>query len=289
MTRNRKTAWILIGAGLCFMAGSLMMSAPLWKDRQEKTLPPHETAADIPVDKDPDWQQMETHVPSSENVHDVQIRCDVGDIRIVFGDSLEADINVPLAYAAAEDLSTEETWDSQPWDQAAGTEEITESYSLTLKNIHSNSSLTSFPVDIPQITVTVPKTVRSVNITSAMGNVELSRTDLESLDLDLSMGSAHLSGAAVETLNAALNMGDFSMENCRIEKNAEIRLNMGEASLTLAGQNQNTKYDLSTSLGEVTVNGEDKGTRWQYAFGSAEGEMSYLYVQCSMGDITLHM
>lgn len=271
------------------MAGSLVKSVPLWNDRQMETLPPHETAADIPEDKDPDWQQMETHVPSSENVHDVQIRCDVGNIRIISGSSLEAVIYIPRSYAGANDLSTEETWDSQPWDQAAETGEKTESYSLTLQNFHSNSSLTSVPADIPQITVTVPETVRSVKITSAMGNVELSQTDLQLLNLDLSMGSAHLSGAAVETLSAALNMGDFSMENCRIEKNAEIRLNMGEASLTLAGQDQNTKYDLSTSLGEVTVNGEDKGTRWQYAFGSAGGEMSYLHVQCSMGDITLHM
>lgn len=271
------------------MAGSLMMSAPLWKDRQKETLPPHETAAEIPEEQDPDWQQMETHVPSSGNVHDVQIRFDVGDIRIVFGDSLEADIDIPLAYAAAEDLSTEETWDSQPWDQAAGNEEKTESYSLTLQNIRSNSSLTSFPAGIPQITVTVPETVRSVKITSAMGDVELSRADLESLDLNLSMGSVHMSGTTVDTLSAGLNMGDFSMQNCHIEKNAEIHLNMGDASIILGGQNQDTQFNLSTSLGEVMVNGEEKGTHWQYAFGSSGGEMSSLLVHCSMGDITLHM
>ncbi|MCM1106796.1 MAG: DUF4097 domain-containing protein [Blautia sp.] len=134
------------------------------------------------------------------------------------------------------------------------------------------------------VTITVPRDsfYDCIEISSDVGDIDLSRLQGNVLKLETAVGDIDIEDCSFENMEINADVGDVDIEKCSfttIETNASV----GDIDVESAQDLSDYTIDLSTDIGEVSVN--DRDYRRSYEQEGVSGKSVSLYN--STGDISL--
>lgn len=134
------------------------------------------------------------------------------------------------------------------------------------------------------VTLTVPEAAcfRSIEIYSAVGDIDLSGLQGEFLSLDADVGDIDVDGCRFTDIEITASVGDVDMEDCTFTTLA-IDADVGDIDVDSAADLSEYEISLDTDMGEVCVNDRDYRKSYEQD-GTSAGQVT---ITNSMGDISL--
>lgn len=112
--------------------------------------------------------------------------------------------------------------------------------------------------DNGKIYVTLPDTVKTINIDQSAGEVEITDFNLTVLTIDSDIGDVNLSGVTFEEADITLSLGDFDFYG-DFTKKFNLTNHMGDADIQLFKSNHEYNYSLKVNMGELIINDHEHG------------------------------
>lgn len=110
-----------------------------------------------------------------------------------------------------------------------------------------------------EIYVTLPDTVKTIDINQSLGEVEISEMNLTALTIDSAMGDVDLTGVTFEEGDITLSLGDFDFYG-DFTKKFKLTNHMGDADIQLLKSNHEYNYSLKVNMGELIMNDHEHGS-----------------------------
>lgn len=153
-----------------------------------------------------------------------------------------------------------------------------------------------------KITITVPKDVllRSLDINSGAGRIEITDIEANKFDLDQGAGSivikdssfskTSIDGGAGEIVVSSSTLNNLSLDagvgrvkmEASILGKSDIECGVGEIDITLLGQEEDYQLNLEKGLGSLEVNG--KGYSSESTYGSGD---NLIHIEGGVGSISV--
>lgn len=138
-----------------------------------------------------------------------------------------------------------------------------------------------------EIVITVPKDLylKSLNVESAVGDVEISNINADSAEIDTNVGELDIVSCGFNTLEIDADVGDVTVKEC-IFKRMGIETNVGEVKVKELSDINDYDVTVDTDIGEISVNGKDYKRSYHStaSTGDAKGE---IVITSNVGDVTL--
>lgn len=169
-----------------------------------------------------------------------KLDANIGEVEIVRGDRFSI-----------------ETWNLPGLDEKGGTLE----WSATTKGTTYTNTLTSkkdvvFHDLDPRIRITLPKTVRTVDVKNNLGSVQLENLTLAHCVVDANMGNVEVKNSQFDEATLDLDMGSLDFDGI-VKKTMTVDCGMGDVDLALLDKPENYTIEADCDMGEVDMDGDE--------------------------------
>lgn len=225
------TASLIVGLALCGFA---------YSQRGEDLLKYTTISLEGPLKSNPYSKEEHMYAPDWKGTQLV-LDLDVADVELVKGNEFKI-----------------ETWNLPEMNEDSNKIQVSDqknndTYTLKIKEeVHTNLN------DDLKVKITIPDSIQSVTIDSALGSVEMKEVRLKNLDLDLALGNVEINRCTFNTADLELSLGDLDVL-AAITVGMDAHLAMGDASITLQGDPKTYSIDAQCSMGEVSVEESHNG------------------------------
>lgn len=158
---------------------------------------------------------------------------------------------------------------------------------LTIKS-HQDVNLFNFSLDRfdYEFVLTVPKDmeIKQADITSNMGDIEVSNLLFRELSITQHMGDMELSDVDSEEIKLDQNMGDITYKGSH-PGNMNVDNAMGDIEIMIQDAMSNYRYHCSTSMGSIKVNNQHQDGFSEELSGGSSNAPYEVIVDNAMGDI----
>lgn len=134
-----------------------------------------------------------------------------------------------------------------------------------------------------EIHVTLPDTVKTIDINQSLGEVEIAGMNLTSLTIDSALGDVDLEDVTFEEGDITLSLGDFDFYG-DFTKKFNLTNHMGDADIQLLKSNHEYNYSLKVNMGELIMNDHEHGSINSDYYQNNDKEAS-LDVKMDMGSL----
>lgn len=110
-----------------------------------------------------------------------------------------------------------------------------------------------------EIYVTLPETVKTIDIDQSLGEVEITGMNLTSLTINSALGDVDLKDITFEEGDITLDLGEFDFYG-DFTKVFNLTNHMGGANIQLLKSSSDYNYSLSVSMGELIINDHHHGS-----------------------------
>lgn len=164
----------------------------------------------------------------------VEIDAAIADIEFVQGNTFEIETwNIPEIGKKNKYYEVDEEMDKN-------------SYSLSItENIQFQGLMHN-----PKLKITIPKSVKVLNVESELGDVSLTGISLDESSMNLQLGNLTFNDVKINHTVIDLSLGDLNFTGS-IAKSMEADLKMGDANVILYGPSEDYQVDADTEMGEV--------------------------------------
>lgn len=193
----------------------------------------------------------------------IRVDVDVLDVTVVAGDSYS------ISYACDKDLVP-------TYEVKDGTLQVTQN--------GDDWSPLSFGNDDCEATITVPKdaAIETIDITSDVGDTEISGLTISDIIITADVGDVSLQNVTMKTGNIELDTGDAELDHCSFE-NLTVSSDVGDVDVDSTEDLSDYAMDLSTDVGDVEINGRNQGQDYSTSGNGSK----QLTVDNSTGDVEI--
>lgn len=137
-----------------------------------------------------------------------------------------------------------------------------------------------------EFVLTIPEDFKleQIDLTSSMGDVEISHVALQKLTVNQHMGDIDLTDVHSEQMVLDQDMGDVTYKGSH-PGSMQVDNSMGDIELAIQDQSTNYRYDCSTSMGSIKVNNQHQDGFSEEVSGGSKDAPYVLTLDNSMGDI----
>lgn len=124
--------------------------------------------------------------------------------------------------------------------------------------INTRDLILTFNDEQQDIIVTIPDTIKNINMDMNMADVELHNITLESITARFEVGSLEMQNVITNTADIDINAGDFELHG-DILISLYVDVEMGDADISLVRTQKDYNYDVSAELGDLAINEMERG------------------------------
>lgn len=136
-----------------------------------------------------------------------------------------------------------------------------------------------------EIHVTLPETVKTIDINQSLGEVEITGMNLTSLTIDSALGDVDLENVTFEEGDITLSLGEFDFYG-DFTKVFNLTNHMGDANIQLLKPNSDYNYSLSVSMGDLVMNDHQHGS-FNSDYHQNNSKEANLDVKLDMGSLEI--
>lgn len=152
-------------------------------------------------------------------------------------------------------------------------------------DLNISDVLLTFNGDAQDVVITVPKSIKTIEANTNVGEFNLVSLTLDQLKIECDMGEVNLQNMIVTNANINVNAGDINFQG-DILSSINMIVDLGDIDVQLSRDDKQYNYDLSSDLGEISLNEMDiEGFTPTYVQSNKAN--SHIRAQLNAGDLQI--